>query len=107
MIRGLVTSSVETLDSAVTEEVTNHLLEDTKVPFSGMDLISLNIQRYCIIILCVFDYILYIYFRARDHGLQPYNEYRQLCNLTKAVKFEDLLNEIPQSSVDRLKKVYE
>jgi hypothetical protein len=43
IIRGISTQSVETLDHAITEEVTNHLLEDLKKPFSGMDLISLNV----------------------------------------------------------------
>lgn len=44
LLRGLTTASVEVLDSAITEEVKNHLFEDKKIPFSGMDLIALNIQ---------------------------------------------------------------
>jgi len=43
ILRGISTSSIETLDHAITQEVTNHLLEDIKKPFSGMDLISLNV----------------------------------------------------------------
>lgn len=43
--RGLVSTPMETLDQFVTGEVTNHLFEDTKIPFSGIDLIALNIQR--------------------------------------------------------------
>jgi peroxidase len=77
------------LDNAITEEVTNHLLEDLKKPFSGMDLISLNLQR------------------ARDHGIAPYNEYRRICNLTKAKTFDDLLSETPKFIVERFKKLYE
>ena len=45
LMRGFTTVSMETLDQFITEEVTNHLFEDKKVPFSGMDLASLNIQR--------------------------------------------------------------
>lgn len=89
MIRGLVTTSIETLDNSITKEVTNHLFEEPKKPFSGMDLISLNLQR------------------ARDHGIPGYNEYRAKCNLTKARTFDDLSSDIPLKIVDRLKKVYE
>uniref|UniRef100_T1KSA2 Uncharacterized protein n=1 Tax=Tetranychus urticae TaxID=32264 RepID=T1KSA2_TETUR len=89
ILRGIITNSVETLDNSITEEVTNHLFENKKVPFSGMDLISLNIQR------------------ARDHGLQPYNEYRVKCNLTRAKTFEDLSGEISPNLIARLKKIYE
>ncbi|RWS06651.1 Peroxidasin-like protein, partial [Dinothrombium tinctorium] len=89
ILRGLITQSVETLDNSITEEVTNHLLEDSKIPFSGMDLISLNLQR------------------ARDHGVPPYNEYRVKCNLSRATTFEDLSKDIPLSVVERLKKIYE
>lgn len=45
LILGLVDTPMETLDNFITEEVTNHLFEKKKAPFSGMDLISLNIQR--------------------------------------------------------------
>lgn len=48
--RGLVATPMETLDQFITGEVTNHLFEDRRVPFSGIDLVALNIQR------------------ARDHG---------------------------------------
>ena len=88
-MRGIITQSIETLDHAITEEVTNHLLEELKKPFSGMDLISLNLQR------------------ARDHGIPPYNEYRRICNLTKVQSFEDLINETPQYIIERFKKIYE
>ena len=45
VIRGLATTSMETLDQFITEEVTNHLFEDKNVPFSGLDLVALNLQR--------------------------------------------------------------
>ena len=45
LIRGLVTTPMETLDQFITEEVTNHLFEDKKIPFSGFDLAAINIQR--------------------------------------------------------------
>ncbi|KAF8790333.1 uncharacterized protein LOC129959954 isoform X2 [Argiope bruennichi] len=88
ILRGLATSSIETLDHSITEEVTNHLFENKQVPFSGMDLAALNIQR------------------ARDHGIPGYNEYRQFCNLTRAKSFEDLAKEIPSHIVERLKRIY-
>lgn len=43
--RGLVATPMETLDQFITGEVTNHLFEDRKIPFSGVDLIALNVQR--------------------------------------------------------------
>lgn len=73
----------------MTQEVTNHLFEEPKKPFSGMDLISLNLQR------------------ARDHGIPPYNEFRQKCNLTRARDFDDLASDMPLKVVDKLKAVYE
>ncbi|XP_054709398.1 uncharacterized protein LOC129219104 [Uloborus diversus] len=88
ILRGLATSSMEALDRSITEEVTNHLFENKHVPFSGMDLAALNIQR------------------ARDHGIPGYNEYREFCNLTKAKSFDDLTTEIPFQIVERLKNIY-
>ncbi|XP_048519800.1 uncharacterized protein LOC109542192 [Dendroctonus ponderosae] len=88
MARGLVSTPMETLDQFITGEVTNHLFEDKKIPFSGIDLVALNIKR------------------ARDHGIPSYNNYRALCNLKRATKFEDLAREIPMEVIQRLKNLY-
>lgn len=86
--RGLVATPMETLDQFITGEVTNHLFEDRKIPFSGIDLIALNVQR------------------ARDHGIPSYNNYRALCNLKRAANWEDLQREIPPEVINRLKRIY-
>ncbi|CAG7820997.1 unnamed protein product [Allacma fusca] len=88
LLFGLANTPMETLDSFITEEVTNHLFEDRKTSFSGMDLAALNIQR------------------ARDHGIGGYNSYRAMCNLTKATTFEDLKKEIPLRLIDKFRKIY-
>ncbi|XP_064466102.1 uncharacterized protein LOC135377535 [Ornithodoros turicata] len=88
IMRGLLTSSMENIDNSITEEVTNHLFEDVHKPFSGMDLVALNIQR------------------ARDHGIPGYNQYRVLCNLTRADNFSDLSKEVPQHLIQRLASIY-
>lgn len=88
LLVGLVNTPMETLDSFITEEVTNHLFEDRKRPISGMDLAALNVQR------------------GRDHGVASYNEYRAVCNLTKAVTFDDLRKEIPPRLVQKFKRIY-
>lgn len=86
--RGLVSTPMETLDQFITGEVTNHLFEDRKIPFSGVDLIALNIQR------------------GRDHGIPSYNNYRALCNLKRATSFDDLAREIPPEVISRFKRIY-
>ena len=88
ILRGVASTPVESLDNAITEELTNHLFERPKEPHSGMDLISLNIQR------------------ARDHGIAGYNSYRAKCNLTRAKSFEELQGEIPRALVKRLASLY-
>lgn len=86
--RGLVSTPMETLDQFITGEVTNHLFEDRRIPFSGIDLIALNVQR------------------ARDHGIPSYNNYRALCNLKRAQDFDDLGREIPPEVIARFKRLY-
>ena len=76
LIRGVSTTSMETLDQFLTNEVTNHLFEDKKTPFSGLDLAALNLQR------------------ARDHGIPGYNHYMLTCNLTSKVPKD---NKCPRS----------
>ena len=45
LLRGLLGTSMETMDQFITHEVTNHLFEEKIKPFSGLDLAALNIQR--------------------------------------------------------------
>ena len=43
--------------------------------------------------------------RGRDHGVQPYVVYRELCGLGRPYSFDDLEN-IPEDVVEQLRKVY-
>ncbi|KZC13921.1 Peroxidasin [Dufourea novaeangliae] len=88
MIRGLVATPMETLDQFITGEVTNHLFEIKGIPYSGIDLIALNVHR------------------ARDHGIPSYNNYRALCNLKRATTFEDLSREMAPEVIARMKRIY-
>jgi len=89
LLRGLLGTSMETLDQFITHEVTNHLFEEKSKPFSGLDLAALNIQR------------------ARDHGIRPYNDYRALCNLKRAANWDDLSREITPEIIARLRQTYD
>ena len=86
-MRGLVSTPMENQDQFLSGEITNHLFEERRIPFSGLDLAALNIQR------------------GRDHGLRPYNEYRLACNLKKAHDFSDLSVEISLDVIKRLRQV--
>lgn len=88
LVRGMISTPMETLDNFLTEEITNHLFEDATIPFSGLDLAALNIQR------------------AREHGIRPYNEYRAICNLKRARTFTDLSREIKPELIEKLQRVY-
>ena len=84
---GLATQPAQKFDNIITEEVTNHLFQAKDKEF-GMDLISLNLQR------------------GRDHGLQGYNAFRELCGFGRAEKFSQLSDLIPVKIVERLKLIY-
>ena len=86
-MRGLGATPMENQDQFMSGEITNHLFEERRIPFSGLDLAALNIQR------------------GRDHGLRPYNEYRVACNLGRAGSFDDLSKEISVDVIKRLKQV--
>ena len=85
---GLATQSSQKFDNVVSDEVTNHLLQPKDKNF-GLDLVALNVQR------------------GRDHGLQGYNAFRELCGLEKAKSFDRLANLIPRKIVSKMKEIYE
>ncbi|GLV32003.1 Peroxinectin-like [Carabus blaptoides fortunei] len=78
----LVVESPQIADTSVTEALTQYMFRAGN-PF-GMDLIAINIQR------------------GRDHGLRPYNDYRELVGLPRYNHFEDFGHEA--SAV--LQKIY-
>ncbi|XP_013792931.1 peroxidasin homolog, partial [Limulus polyphemus] len=88
ILRGLCADSSPSFDTQVTKAVTRHLFEDPNTRYSGLDLVSLNLQR------------------ARDHGIRPYNDYREFCNLTRATSFQDLVQDMPEDVVAKLSLVY-
>ena len=87
-MRGLVSTPMENQDQFLSGEITNHLFEERRIPFSGLDLAALNIQR------------------GRDHGLPGYNLYRAICNLTRADDFSGLSREIAPPVIERLRRTY-
>lgn len=62
LLRGLATAPMETLDPFITKEVTNHLFEDRRMPYSGMDLAAINIQRGIYSLSFYFYFIQSFYF---------------------------------------------
>ncbi|KAK7102282.1 chorion peroxidase-like [Littorina saxatilis] len=74
LVSPLRTQGAQTFDRFFTGEVTGHLFEpeNNGKPSRGLDLVALNIQR------------------GRDHGLPPYNKFRQFCGLPKLTRFDQL-----------------
>ena len=87
-VRGLTTQKSQSLDTAFSEEVVGHLFEQDNEGF-GMDLVALNIQR------------------GRDHGLPPYMDWRELCNLDTFESWKDLATIFPSMEVARLQALYQ
>lgn len=75
-------------DRHIADAVRNHLFQKADGPFTGLDLPAVNIQR------------------GRDHGIQSYNSYREICGMQKALSFDDLLSTMDDSAVSALKNVY-
>ena len=85
---GLATQPIQKFDNIISDEVTNHLLQAKNKPF-GLDLVALNLQR------------------GRDHGLQGYNAFRELCGFGRAKSFDKLSDFIPTKIIQRLKQIYD
>lgn len=79
---------MENFDNHVTNMVTEHLFESKTIPFSGLDLIAINLQR------------------GRDHGIRGYNDYREFCGKPRLRSFQDLQGEVNPNAIRGLSNVY-
>jgi len=84
IMTGMGTAFSENVDRLFVSAITDKLFEKNPSKRDGLDLVSLNTQR------------------GRDHGLQPYNEYREMCGLQKITSF----NHPDLNQKHMLRKVY-
>uniref|UniRef100_T1IJ78 Peroxidase n=1 Tax=Strigamia maritima TaxID=126957 RepID=T1IJ78_STRMM len=84
IIRGLTKQAVQKSDAFMSHDVTRHLYQFNSR--FGLDLAAANIQR------------------GRDHGLPPYNSYRQFCGLDKVTSFETM--HVKGNIKNKFKKAY-
>uniref|UniRef100_A0A182K431 Heme peroxidase 1 n=1 Tax=Anopheles christyi TaxID=43041 RepID=A0A182K431_9DIPT len=87
LTRGMASQPHDTANNQLTPEAKHFLFRNVN-PY-GADLKAIDIHR------------------ARDHGLASYNDFRVLCGLERAERWQDLYGEIPRSSVDRLARWYD
>jgi len=87
LLYGQLYQNSQKVDCLFSKQMTNHLFAKTPNG-KGLDIFSLNIQR------------------GRDHGIPPYNDWRQTCGLPRARDYSDLKGTIPDYIIDRLEKVY-
>ncbi|XP_063226520.1 peroxidase-like isoform X2 [Bacillus rossius redtenbacheri] len=86
LIRGMTTQGQKRSDGKFTPDIRQNLFRNGSL---GQDLLAIDIHR------------------GRDHGLPPYNDFRQLCGLPRATEFADFTDTIPSKSVDGLAREYE
>uniref|UniRef100_A0A0K0E5C7 peroxidase n=1 Tax=Strongyloides stercoralis TaxID=6248 RepID=A0A0K0E5C7_STRER len=86
---GLLGAPSMEFDRFITSHLRNFLFAKRGEKFSGFDLISINIQR------------------ARDHGVQTYNQIREYCGFGQAKSFHDLSDYMDEETIDRLSSLYD
>lgn len=86
MVRGLSAQASQEVDRFFSNQIRDHLFQGNLD--IGLDLISLNIQR------------------GRDHGLPPYNDWRQICGLPRARTWNDLEAQMDPTTITLLSRLY-
>ncbi|XP_071944053.1 peroxidasin homolog pxn-1-like, partial [Antedon mediterranea] len=87
ILLGQMVTPLSQTDESLSEEITEHLVP-RPIDGPGRDLFAINIQR------------------GRDHGLASYNKLREACGLKLAHNFDDLLDSIRSSTIEKLKSIY-
>ncbi|XP_076454774.1 salivary peroxidase/catechol oxidase-like [Babylonia areolata] len=72
VLRGIVAAPTDDVDNFFATGLTNHMFETNRTAMDGLDLVAVNIQR------------------GRDHGLPPFNDWREFCNLPRVNDFASL-----------------
>ncbi|PSN41980.1 hypothetical protein C0J52_10520 [Blattella germanica] len=85
-VRGLSTQPSQRFDRFFSKQLTDHLFQGP-LDF-GLDLVSLNIQR------------------GRDHGLPPYNDWREVCGMPRIRSWDGLRDVMDPQSVAQLQAIY-
>ncbi|UYV64035.1 hypothetical protein LAZ67_2006372 [Cordylochernes scorpioides] len=89
MIKGSSYSGIaELVDPHLVTDITEFLYRTPPTAPFGQDLASLNVNR------------------GRDHGLQPYVKYLELCTYTRVTTFNQLYDFMPSENVRRLRNTY-
>ncbi|CAL8130640.1 unnamed protein product [Orchesella dallaii] len=86
LVRGLANQESQKMDRFASQSVTNHLFEGQSA--FGLDLMSLNIQR------------------GRDHGIPPYNDWREVCGLKRLTSWRDFEAVTDKAMTDSLSAIY-
>ncbi len=87
LLNGMLHQPARSIDHFVSQDVTQFLFGN--VNGIGQDLLARNIQR------------------GRDHGLAPYNEYREFCGLPRACSWDKPPIEIEFPLWTRLQEIYD
>lgn len=86
-IRGLAAQPAQNVDRHFSNQLTDHLFQGNLD--IGLDLFALNLQR------------------GRDHGLAPYNDWREVCGLKRARRWEDLEEHMEPPTILALSRLYQ
>uniref|UniRef100_T1J5V8 Peroxidase n=1 Tax=Strigamia maritima TaxID=126957 RepID=T1J5V8_STRMM len=86
ILLGLMNERIREMDNFFTSQLTNHLLDGGEG--FGDDLVATTIQR------------------GRDHGIPPYNAWREFCGLPRLRSFNDLRDMMSEDNIKLIEQFY-